>query len=185
MMAQLSVRLAGTGGQGLILAGLILAEAAAKHHNRNVVQTNSYGPEARGGASKSDVILSDDPIYNPNPERLDVLVVLSQPAYDKYRGHLRKGGTLIYDTSQVRLSGGEEGFGADITGMAEREAGATIVANVVALGLLAGATGVVTAEAMESAVLARVPAKARDLNRKALALGLTEGRRLGGGKEGR
>ncbi len=177
-MSVVNVRLAGTGGQGLILAGLILAEAAARSHGKNVVQTNSYGPEARGGASKSDVIISDEVIYNPKPETIDVLLVLSQAACDKYCGELSPGGAVVFDSSGVVPPPGLKAMGADVTGIAVRELSNEIVANVVALGVLAGAFGLVSAEAVESAVLARVPAKAKDLNLKAVRRGIEEGRRI-------
>ena len=177
-MSTTSVRFAGTGGQGLILAGLILAEAAAKSHGRNVVQTNSYGPEARGGASKSDVIISDEPIYNPKPESADVLLVMSQPAYDKYVKETAPGGFVLYDSSGVVPRGGANELGADVTGIAVREIQNEIVANVVALGVLVGAFSLVSEEAIEKAVLARVPSKAKDLNLKAVRRGIEEGRKL-------
>ncbi len=93
------LRLSGSGGQGLILAGIILAEAAL-HDGKNVVQSQSYGPEARGGgASKSEVIISDAPIYYPKVNKCDILLSLTQKACDKYIDSLKAGGILILDNS--------------------------------------------------------------------------------------
>ena len=96
------IRLAGTGGQGVILASVILAEAAGVHEGRHVVQTQSYGPEARGGASRADVIIADEPILYPKSRRLDVLVCLSQQAADKYFEDLKVHGMAIIDSFYVR-----------------------------------------------------------------------------------
>ena len=94
------ISLSGTGGQGIILAGIILAEAAILE-NKKVIQTQSYGPEARGGASKAEVIISDENIDYPKIVTADVLLVMSQEACDKYSGILIKGGRLIVDTSAI------------------------------------------------------------------------------------
>ena len=98
---RIEIRLAGEGGQGMILAGIILAEAAAIYDGKNAVQTQSYGPEARGGASKAEVIISEDKIDFPEVISADVLLVLSQEACDKYASNLKKTGVLIVDADQV------------------------------------------------------------------------------------
>src|SRR5512136_882491 len=95
------VRMAGEGGQGMILAGIILAEAAGIYGGKNVVQTQSYGPEARGGASKSEVVISDGEIDHPEVLEADIVVTLSQEAYDKYAASLKPGGLLIVDDEKV------------------------------------------------------------------------------------
>ena len=95
---RIEIRLAGEGGQGMILAGIILAEAAAMFDGKNVVQTQSYGPEARGGASKSEVIIAEGEIDYPEVISADVLMVMSQEACDKYTHDLREGGILLVDS---------------------------------------------------------------------------------------
>ena len=95
---RLEIRLAGSGGQGLVLAGIILAEAAILYDNKNAVQTQSYGPEARGGASKSEVIISDEQIDYPKCEEIDIMLCLNQKSLNEYVHALKKGGVLIVDT---------------------------------------------------------------------------------------
>src|SRR4030065_737676 len=95
------IRLAGEGGQGLILAGVILAEAAAIYDGKQVIQTQSYGPEARGGASKAEVVIGDGEIDYPEVIHADVLVALSQEACDRYAANVKKNGLLIVDEEKV------------------------------------------------------------------------------------
>jgi len=165
------IRLAGTGGQGVILASVILAEAAGVHEGRHVVQTQSYGPEARGGASRADVIISDEPILYPKSRRLDVLVCLSQPAADKYFDDLRVNGIAIIDGFHVRECPRAGAICLPMAETARSELGRELFTNILMLGVLARAAAVVRLESLEQAVASRVPAKALDLNRKALTLG--------------
>ncbi len=170
-MSQMEIRLGGSGGQGLILAGIILAEAAILD-GKNAVQSQSYGPEARGGASKAEVIISDDGIDFPKVNEADVLLVLTQEAYDKYSAGLNKDGTLIAD-SQVNVE--ESAFGdvyhLPMIDTAAKNLGRTMVANIIALGVIQSATDVVSRESLEQAVLGRVPKGTEELNQKALAEG--------------
>ena len=96
------IRLAGEGGQGMILAGIILAEAAAIYDGKKAVQTQSYGPEARGGASRSEVVISDGEIDHPEVLSADVVVALSQAAYNKFAKTVHPDGLLIVDEDQVK-----------------------------------------------------------------------------------
>ncbi|RPI82687.1 MAG: 2-oxoacid:ferredoxin oxidoreductase subunit gamma [Chloroflexi bacterium] len=168
------IRLAGEGGQGMILAGVILAEAAAIYDGLNAVQTQSYGPEARGGASKAEVIISQDEIDYPEVISADVLVALSQEACDKYAGNLKKDGLLIVDLDKVGRVPVNSAVRAPITALAEKASGRAITANVVALGVLVGLTGVVSREAIEKAVTARAPKGTEEMNKAALTAGFTE-----------
>lgn len=167
------VRFGGSGGQGVILMGVILAMAGARDH-RFVVQTQSYGPEARGGYSRSDVIISDNQIDYPELEGADLLVVLSQAAADEYMGVLRSDGVLVYDSEDVTAPPAFKGerFGIPFTRLALEETGRRQTTNILALGAVAGITGVVTAESLRKAVLAMVPAGTEEMNSKALARGL-------------
>lgn len=173
------LRLAGEGGQGLILAGLILAEAAVVYAGKQASQTQSYGPEARGGASKSEVIIDSGEIDYPKVTEADALLAMSQEACDKYAPGLKKGGLLIVDSVHVkRVLFASNPYRVPITEIAEKETGRRITANVVALGILVGLTGVVSRQALEAAVAARAPRGTAELNRKALDVGFKVAERL-------
>ncbi len=164
------VRLAGTGGQGAILAGILLAEAAIRD-GKNVVQTQSYGPEARGGASRSEVVLSEGEIRYPKVIQADITLCMSQEACDRYGGHSRRGGLLILDADHVTRAPTTQAVRVPMTTLARDVTGRAITANVVGLGLLAGLTGIVSREALEAAIRDRAPRGTADLNLKALAAG--------------
>jgi 2-oxoglutarate ferredoxin oxidoreductase subunit gamma len=176
--ARTEIRLAGEGGQGMILAGIILAEAAAIYAGKNAVQTQSYGPEARGGASKSDVVIADGAIDYPEVLEADVVVTLSQEAYDKFAASRRPGGLLIVDEDKVAGEVSPEAVRLPITKMAFETTGKTITANAVALGVLVGLTGVVPPQAAEKAMAARAPRGTEEMNRKALQAGLAAAERI-------
>lgn len=173
MAERYEVRLSGAGGQGLVLGGVILAEAIALFEGINVVQTQSYGPEARGGASKSEVIISDGDIDYPKATRIDLLLCLTQEACDKYSVDLKKGGIIIADSRMVtRLPEGDyRVYHLPIIDTAKEKVGKVFVANIVALGVIAGLLDSVSLENVEKAVLRRVPKGTENLNRRALILG--------------
>jgi 2-oxoglutarate ferredoxin oxidoreductase subunit gamma len=166
------VLLAGSGGQGVILAGVILAEAAATYDGKNAVQTQSYGPAARGGLCSAEVVISDEDIDYPKVTRADLLLAMSQPACDEYCHHLKKGGTLVVDSILVDRVERTGAIQVPLTRIAEQETGRRLTANLVALGLIAGLTGVVSLRAMESALASRAPKGTRELNLRALHAGL-------------
>jgi len=174
------IRLAGEGGQGMILAGIVLAEAAAIYDDKNAIQTQSYGPEARGGASKSEVILSEGEIDYPKVISPDVLVVMSQEACDKYASSLKKNGLLIVDEEKVGRVPTSRAVKVPITRLALEASGKAITANVVALGVLVGLTQIVSRQAIEKAVTARAPKGTQDMNRAALLAGFAAAERLSG-----
>lgn len=167
-------RLSGSGGQGLILAGKILAEAAAIYENKNATQSQSYGPEARGGASRSEVIIADGDIDFPKATRLDLLLSLTQEACDKYVCDLKDDGLLIVDSRYVKQipKGSFRVISTAIAEVAENEVGRAVTANMVALGIIVGATELVSADSAEKAISARVPRGSEELNLKAFRLGL-------------
>ncbi len=167
-------RLSGSGGQGLILAGKILAEAAAIYEDKNATQSQSYGPEARGGASRSEVIIADGDIDFPKATRLDLLLCLTQEACDKYVCDLKDDGLLIADSRYVKRvpEGSYRVISTRISEVAEVEVGRAVTANMVALGVIVGATEVVSPESAEKAISARVPRGSEELNLKAFQLGL-------------
>ena len=173
------LRLSGTGGQGLILAGIIMADAAIRD-GKNSIQSQSYGPEARGGASRSEVIIGDEDIDYPKVNKPDVLLVMSQEACDKFAADLEQGGVMIVDSTNVHTLPAVNGaiiYKIPISSTAKEEIGREMVANVVALGAIARITGVVSRESLTEALLARIPKGTEDLNRKALEAGwvLAEG----------
>lgn len=173
MAGRYEMRFSGAGGQGLILAGVILAEAASIYDGIQAVQSQSYGPEARGGASKSEVIISDVPIDYPKVTQCDALLALTQEACDKYSHDLKEGGVLLIDSDLVlrEPKGNFKVTKFNITNTAKNEIGREIVTNIVALGAMVALTGVVTKESAEKAVLARVPEAFLELNKKAFQVG--------------
>jgi 2-oxoglutarate ferredoxin oxidoreductase subunit gamma len=169
---RIEIRLAGEGGQGMILAGIILAEAAAIYDGKNAIQTQSYGPEARGGASKAEVIIGSGDLDYPEVISADILVALSQEACDKYAANLKRHGLLIVDEEKVGRVPNNQAFKAPIVHTAIQVTGKAITANVVALGVLVGlANSVVSKEAIEKAVIARAPRGTEAINRAALEAG--------------
>jgi len=165
------IRLSGSGGQGLILAGLILAEAAAIYEGKNAVQTQSYGPEARGGASKSEVIISNGEILYPKTTRLDYLLALNQESCDKYAHDLKDDGLLLVDTDAVEHVPPVKSISLPLVRTAREKIGRVMTANIISLGALVGISQVVSAKSLEKAVLKRVPKGTEQLNLKALELG--------------
>src|SRR5574340_198439 len=156
MSTRYEIRLAGSGGQGLILAGIILAEAAGIYGGKFVCQTQSYGPAARGGASKAEVVISEAEIDYPKAIRPDVLVALNQASLDKYLADLKPGGVLLVDADLVREVPREGAVAIPFTRLAREKAGKEMMANIVALGVLAAVTGAVSPEGLKAAVLNRV-----------------------------
>ena len=173
MTERLEIRLAGMGGQGMILAGVILADAAIRG-NKYAVQTQSYGPEARGGASRSEVIVSDCEIDYPEVIEADILLCMSQQACDKYYAATKRNGLLIVDSTHVQRTPTMRAIQADFTGWALESTEREITASVVALGFLVGLTDLFPREALEAAVLARTPQGTGEMNLKAIARGFAE-----------
>lgn len=171
MSSRYEIRLAGSGGQGLILAGIILAEAAGIYDGKFVCQTQSYGPEARGGASKAEVVISDAEIDYPKAIQPDVLLAMNQKSLDVFLSDLKPGGLLLVDADLVSEFPASRAVALPFTRIA-RELGRVMAANIVALGALAQLTGAVSLESLTAAVLARVPKGTEDLNRQALAAGV-------------
>ena len=180
MSDRYEVRLSGEGGQGLVLAGKILAEAAAIYDNKNATQSQSYGPEARGGASRSEVIISDGEIDYPKAINLDFLLALTQEACNRYSKDLKDTGILLVDSDAVKKLPPTKAkiYQVPIIEIARNEVGRVMVANIVALGIMQALTNIVSYEALESAVLARVPKGTEELNLKALSIGRQYGLKL-------
>lgn len=182
-MSRREVRLSGFGGQGIILAGNILGKAAAIYDGKHATFTQSYGPEARGGACAAEVIIDSKPVHYPHIVDPEVLVVMSQGAYTRYLPGFRPDGLLIVDTDLVELDemvGQRPVLEIPATRIAE-EVGRKVVANIVMLGFVAAVTDLVSIDAMRDAALASIPKKTIDLNTKAFQAGLDYGRQTHAG----
>ncbi len=178
------IRLSGSGGQGLVLAAMLLAEAVGADPAKRVIQTKSYGPEARGGASKSDVVISTSDIYYPKAYKLDLLLAMTQESLDKYYRDLKEHGTLIVDDTLVSQVPCEEYYALSFTQFAQEQLHNVMVANVIALGSIAAITSVVSLKALMKVVLARAPRGTEEINRAALEMGFHEGMLLRQESEG-
>ena len=166
--------LSGSGGQGVITAAIILAEAAVLYEGLSAVQSQSYGPEARGGATRSDVIIADGEIYYPKVIQPNVLVCLTQQAYDKFHPIVRPGGLLITDchfvTNRTRVEAVQKHFPLYQTMM--EKIGKPVVFNICMLGTIIGLTGLVKPESIEKTLEQRIAPAFLQMNLQALSLGL-------------
>jgi 2-oxoglutarate ferredoxin oxidoreductase subunit gamma len=179
MLDRYEIRLSGTGGQGLVLAGIILAEAAGIYEGKYVVQTVSYGPQARGGTSKAEVVISNGEIDYPKPIGLDLLLAMNQMACDESVCDLKPAGILVVDSLLVTQVPTTRVVKIPFTKIGREKCGREQMANIVALGALSqlipampAGEGVVSLESLESAVLARMPKETEDLNRLAFQEGV-------------
>ncbi len=172
--------LSGSGGQGLILAGIILAEAAGVYDGFEVAQTQSYGPEARGGASRSEVIISKGKIDYPKVIKSDILLALTQEACDKYIENMNDDGMLLADSTNVLQMPSFSGkiYQHPITDDAIKVIGNKLVANIISLGIIVQLTDIVTKEAIKQAIINRIPERVKELNIKALEHGFEVAKNL-------
>ena len=173
-MERCRIVFSGSGGQGVITAAIILAEAAVLFEGLNAVQSQVYGPEARGGATRSDVIVSDNKINYPKVIQPNVLVCLTQAAYNKFSGIIRPGGTLLLDSRFVKKERRVDAQQWELP-MYEtvmKEIGRPIVFNICMLGAFLAITGLVGSESVMKVLEKRIPAGFVDMNRKALTLGM-------------
>jgi len=160
------IRICGFGGQGIILSGVILGEAATRA-GYWAVQTQSYGPESRGGAARAEVVISSEPIDYPRVSRADVVVALSQAGYDKFGREVADDGVVLVDETLVDA---ENVMSAPFTETAE-EVGRKIVSNIVMLGYLGALIDVIPHDVLERTVLDNIPTGTEDLNRRAVQAG--------------
>lgn len=163
--------MAGSGGQGLVLAGIILAEAAIRD-GKNAVQTQSYGIASRGGFSMAEVISDRDEIIYPHVENPDMILVMTGEAWTKYRRYLEKGSWLLFDSTLVTAETADQCIGLPLTRMAD-ELGHVGAANIIALGAIAAVTGMVTPDSLAAIITSRFSPRAREVNLQALSLGAT------------
>jgi len=166
------IRFSGFGGQGIILSAVILGRAAVMYDNKHAVQTQVYGPEARGGASMSAVIIDDEPILYPKVTMPDIYVIMSQEGFEKYGARAQKNAVMVLDSSLVHSRPDCTYYEIPATREAKQTLGRDIVANIVMLGALVAATGIVSEPALKKAILDSVPKGTEALNVKAMARGI-------------
>ncbi len=173
-MERCRIVFSGSGGQGVITASIILAEAAVLYENLNAVQSQTYGPEARGGATRSDVIISDSEIYFPKVFQPNVLICLTQTAYNKFYPIIRPGGLLLTDTRFVKTERKVDARQIELPMYVRvlEEIGKPIVFNICMLGAVLGLTELISETSVEKVLTRRIPSGFLDINRKALKLGM-------------
>jgi 2-oxoglutarate ferredoxin oxidoreductase subunit gamma len=171
-MARQEIRFAGFGGQGLLLAGILLGKTAALYAGKQAAQTQSYGTEARGGASQCNVVIDDREITYVGVVNPDVFVVMSQEAYDKLIGEVKEGGLVFYDSDLVKIkeNPGRRQIPVSSTSAA-KELGKQMVANVVMLGAMVERTKIVDMELVKACLKESVPPGTEELNLRAFDLG--------------
>ena len=177
------IRLCGYGGQGIILAGFIIGQAATVYEHRNAVFTQDYGPEARGGACRADVVIADNPVLYPYIDAPGILVAMSQEAYQKYIPRVRPDTLVIIDEDLVIP---DDGVTNRTLPMPSRriagELGRVAVANVVMLGFLTAATKILSVDSMKQSILSSVPKNTGRLNMSAFEEGYASAQKLGAAK---
>jgi 2-oxoglutarate ferredoxin oxidoreductase subunit gamma len=178
-MAKTEIRVGGLGGQGVILCGSIIGKAAAIHGGKQATLIQAFGPEARGSACSAQVMVSDEVIGYPYVKQPDILVLMSQDAFNQFIPQIKPGGLVLYESELVdpgdRVPAGVRAVGVPATRFAE-ELGRRLVLNIVMVGFFAGATELVPFEAVRKAVLDSVPKGTEDLNLKAFRKGYDYGR---------
>jgi len=177
---RVEIRFAGFGGQGIIKSGIIVAAAACIHSGKNAVQTQSYGPESRGGACKSEVVISEEEIDFPKVVEPDILVVMSQHAYNEYVENVKPGGVVIMDPDMIPCEKDLKNvkiFRIPATKIAE-ELGRKIVANIVMLGAFVSITNLLDINAVKESIKANIPKGTEELNLTAFEKGYEYGKNL-------
>lgn len=184
-MSSTEIKVGGLGGQGVILAGMIIGRGASIFSDKHATLTQSFGPEARGSACSAQILIADDPIEYPYVHHPDILVVMSQEAYNRFAPALSPTGTMLYESDLVTpaegLAEGIARYGVPATRIAE-ELLRPVVLNIVMVGFFAAMTNVVRAEALRESVEASVPAGTESLNLTAFDRGFAFGQELLAGK---
>lgn len=180
-MSKTEIRVGGLGGQGVILCGMIIGKAASIYDGKHAALIQAFGPEARGSACSAQVTVAQEPIGYPYVKAPDILVLMSQDAYNQFVPTLKPGGLLLYEEELVQVDGklpaGARALGIPATRFAE-ELGRRLVLNIVMAGFFAGVTGLVSPSSVEQAVKDSVPKGTEDLNMRALRKGMEFGREL-------
>lgn len=177
-MQKTEIILAGIGGQGLLLAGLILGDAAAILEGKYCVQTESYAPLARGGSSKSEIIISDSEIDYPKVRQADILVALSQDAYDSSVTQVKADGLIIVDSDTTKTDTSIKTLSMPLTRIARESTGKTFTISIVSLGVLSRITGMVSITSLLGAIDYRAPRGTEEINKKAAEAGAMAAEKL-------
>lgn len=166
--------LAGIGGQGLILSGLVLASASAIFDGKNAVQTQSYAPLARGAPSRSEIIISDKEIDYPEVIKADLFLALDQTSFDEFGSKVKQGGKIIIDSDLVNVKDDlkDKVMKIPFTKLAKEKTGKRITASMIALGFISKLTGIVTPLALFEAIKIKAPEGTEELNINAVKIGL-------------
>ena len=172
------IRFSGSGGQGIITAAVVMADAVGSFDNKHVCQTQSYGPEARGGKSKAEVVISSSPIDYPKALGVDLLLAMTQTACDAYFFDIRPEGLLVVDSGLVQQLPTSRAVAIPFTQIAREGIGRELVANMVALGAVGYLCGQVSLGSLEQALLARVPRGTEQINSEALHAGIEEAKKI-------
>ncbi len=178
------IRVAGFGGQGVIMAATVIGRAVCIHEQKYATMTQNFGPEARGGACSAQVVLSDEPVLYPYVTGTDVSIIMSQEAFTKFGGEIKPDGILLVEQDLVRVSNVKTGvrvYGVPATRLAE-ELGKRMMLNIVMVGFFGAVTGLVAPEALKAAVLDAVPPHTREANVKAFQAGYQYGLSLMNGE---
>ena len=176
-MANLTVKICGFGGQGIILSAYILGKAASIFDGKNTSMTQAYGPEARGGACSSQLVIDDKTVNYPLVDKADIMIALSQEGYDIFFPILKKGGILLYDLDLIKNIRSHKGIidrAIPATRIAE-DLGKSIIANIVMLGFATAQAKIASVEAMKKSIAESVPEKFKELNLKAFEKGFNYG----------
>ena len=173
-MSRTEILIGGVGGQGVVLSGILLGTAATLFEGKQAVQTQSYSSELRGGSARAEVIISEEPISDPQVRRPDILIALAEEAIPRYVDRIRSKGLLVIDSDLVKGAkpGDYEILSIPATSIADKEMGNIVVANLIILGALLKKTGLLSVESMEKAIEVSVPKKATAMNLKAFRRGL-------------
>ena len=172
------IRFSGSGGQGIITAAIVMADGVGRFDNNHVCQTQSYGPEARGGKSKAEVVISGSPIDYPKALQVDLLLAMTQTSCDAYFFDLKSDGLLVVDSGLVTQLPTSRSVSIPFTQLAREETGKELVANMVALGAVGYLCGKVSLDGLEDALLSRVPKGTEEMNSKALRAGIREAKQI-------
>jgi 2-oxoglutarate ferredoxin oxidoreductase subunit gamma len=173
-MSRTEILIGGVGGQGVVLSGILLGTAATLFEGKQAVQTQSYSSELRGGSARAEVIISEEPVTDPQVRRLDILIALAEEALPKYIDKIKPKGLLVIDSDLVKEAkpGDYEILSIPATSIADKEMGNIVVANLIILGALIKKTNLLSVESMEKAIEVSVPKKAINLNLNAFRKGL-------------
>lgn len=174
MMERSRLVFSGSGGQGVITAAIILAQAAVLYENKNAIQSQSYGAAARGGSTRSDVIIDDEEIFFPKVVQPNILITLTQESYNKFASIIRPGGLLLVDGRYVSVEKNVDArhIVLPMYDAVMEQIGKPIVFNICMLGAVIALFGLVRPESILAVLETRIPPAFLDINRKALELGM-------------